>query len=425
MAATPLRDAYWRSLGRPVATRRRHTTVVGAGIVGLAAAAALTRSGRSVTVIDASEAVGQGTSLANGCQLSYGYVAPLAQPGLIPELPSLLLTKGAPLKIVPRFDPAQWRWMLQFLMACTPGKARKGSLELLALGKLSREETDLWMHDANREALHFCRSGKLVVLPSAASLAKAVAQMKLQEGLGPRQQAVSEAECLRLEPALQRFAGRIAGAIYTASECAVDSLELCRDLEQRLRERGCVFELGAKVQGFRQRQGRVTHLLTDRGEREVDELVLATGVQSAPLARQLGFNAPVYPLKGYSITARIVDSAAVPRVSVTDAAKKVVYARIGDRLRIAGVAEIRGHDYQVSAIRIEELVRHTREAFGSAVDVDAASSWTGLRPATPTSVPIIGASPLSNVFLNIGHGALGLTLAFGSARRLTELMDQR
>lgn len=416
-------DAYWRSPHNATGASGRHVTVIGAGIVGLATAAALTRAGHAVTVMDALAGVGEGTSFGNGCQLSYGYVAPLAQPGLLAELPHLLLARNAPLRIVPRMEPAQWLWMLRFLQGCTRARADKSSLELLALGQLSRQETELWLQGADHAALGFSRSGKLVVLPHAAALAKAEAQLAMQAPYGPPQQSISADACLRLEPALARLRGRIAGAIHTPSECAIDSLALCRNLEARLRARGVHFALGQRVQGFHRAQGRVTYIESDQGRQDVDLLVLATGAHSAAVARQLGFSVPVYPLKGYSITVPIRDPDAAPRMNITDASQKVVYARIGQRLRVAGVVEIRGHDERIDAARIDALVRHTREAFGDAVDLSAVSAWAGLRPATPDSVPIVARAPLSNVLLNIGHGALGLTLAFGSARRLVDLVD--
>lgn len=416
-------QSYWSMHPRARAPRHAHVTVIGAGIVGLTTAAALSRSGHEVTVIDAAAHVGRGTSFGNGCQLSYGYVAPLAQPSLLPELPSLLLAKNAPLKIVPRLDPAQWRWIMEFLLACRGSTARQSSLQLLALGSLSRHETQLWLRDADPAQLKYSETGKLVLLPSAQALAKAEAQVRLQAAHGPLQRCIGEDEALRIEPALARFKGRIAGAIHTPSECAIDSHALCLALERQLRARGVEFKLGHRVTGFARAGRRVAQLIANGQALDVDGLVLATGPATAAVARMLGFSLPVYPLKGYSITARIVDAAGVPRVSITDAARKVVYARIGDQLRVAGVAEIRGYDRSIQADRIAELVGHTRDAFGAAVDLDAVSEWSGLRPATPTSVPIIGASPLDNVFLNVGHGALGLTLAFGSAATIANKMS--
>jgi len=418
-------DGYWSAERRARSPQPGHVTVIGAGIVGLATAAALRREGHEVTVIDAAAQVGRGTSFGNGCQLSYGYVAPLAQPSLLPELPRLLLARNAPLRIVPRLEPAQWRWMAQFLLACRHSRAQQSSLELLALGHLSRQETDLWLRGCDREQLRFSQTGKLVLLPTALALAKAEAQLRFQAKHGPLQRSVSAAQALEIEPALARFAGRIAGAIHTPSECAIDSHALCLDMERELRARGVEFRLGTRVTGFERSGRRVTHLVADGQALAVDRLVLATGPATAAVGRMLGLSLPVYPLKGYSITARIVDPDGVPKVSITDGARKVVYARIGNQLRVAGVAEIRGYDSSIQAGRVAELVAHTREAFGTAVDLDSVSEWSGLRPATPTSVPIIGAAPLDNVFLNVGHGALGLTLAFGSAAMLAGQMHSR
>ncbi len=405
------------------AARTGHVTVIGAGIIGLTSAAALVRSGRTVTVLDAAARVGQGTSLANGCQLSYAYVAPLAQPAVLAELPRLLFARAAPLKIVPRWDPTQWRWLLGFLAACRASQAREGSLALLALASLSRADTDAWLRGTDRAALGFSDHGKLVLMPSAHALAGARRQMAMQAAVGPAQRAVSADECLDLEPALRGLRHRIAGAIYTPSDCAIDSAALCGDLQARLRARGVQFELGTRVTGFQRRGERLVRLETTRGARDVESVVLATGADCAAMTRQLGFRVHVYPLKGYSLTVPIRDPGAVPRVSVTDAARKVVYARIGQHLRVAGMAEIRGHDHRLESRRVEALKALTRDAFGDAVDVDAALPWTGLRPATPSSVPIIRQSPVRNLFLNVGHGALGLTLAFGAARRLVDVLD--
>jgi len=398
-----------------------HVTVIGAGIIGLASAAALVRAGRTVTVIDAAAGPGLGASAGNGCQLSYGYVTPLAQPGLLAELPRLMLAAQAPLKVRPRFDPAQWRWMLAFLAACRAPVAARATAALLTLGRLSRDETERWLAEANADALCFGRHGKLVLLPTAKALDAARRQMDLQAGLGPAQRVVNPDECLALEPALRAFRGRLAGAVYTADECVVDSLALCRDIAQRLRGLGVRFDYGVRVTGVRTGSGRVTELQTSAGRRPVQDLVLANGAGCAALGWTLGLRLPVAPLKGYSITARVRDPQGAPTMSITDAAAKVVYARVGDRLRVAGIAELRGDDARVDPRRIAQLVAGTRQAFGDAVDLDEVEPWTGMRPATPTSVPLIARSDqFSNLYLNVGHGALGLTLAFGSARRLAD-----
>jgi D-amino-acid dehydrogenase len=420
--AFPPAISYWEV---PVETvgHRAHVTVIGAGIVGLASAAALCRAGCDVTVVDAAPGPGRGASAGNGCQLSYGYVAPLAQPDLLAELPRLLLAAGAPLKIRPRFELAQWRWMLEFLGACRRPVARHSTLALLALGAVSRYETECWMADTDAAALSFGRHGKLVLLPTPQALKAARRQLELQAGRGPAQRVVSEAECMTLEPALGAFRGRVAGAVYTAGECVVDSFALCLDLERKLRQRGVVFEYGVRVTGFETRNGRIAAILADAGRRPVDNVLLASGSGCAALGRMLGVRLPVAPLKGYSITAQIRRSQAAPIISITDAARKIVYARLGNRLRAAGMAELAGEDHRLNPQRVAQLVESMCEAFGAGVDRDSIEPWTGLRPATPTSVPLIARSSKSpNLFFNVGHGALGLTLAFGSARRLADLI---
>lgn len=400
----------------------RHVTVIGAGIVGLASAASLARAGHQVTVVDRAAAVAQGASGGNGCQLSYGYVAPLAQPGLPADVPGLLLSRDGALRITPRLDLRQWRWMWEFLRACDASVAQRSTLELLALGALSRQETEQWIAGASAQELCFSRSGKLVLYATPASFDAGRRQLELQAPYGPPQFALPADGFLAHEPALGAFRGAVAGAVYTPDECAVDALALCRHLERVLRSRGVAFEYGVSVRGLRCDGAGVSHLLTDTGERGVDAVVLANGVGSAALAASAGVRVPVYPLKGYSITVPIMDPAAVPSVSVTDAKRKVVYARIGDRLRVAGFVEIGARDGEVDPRRIEQLKAYTQEAFGDGVDIGAAVPWAGLRPATPTSLPVVGRSHVGNLFLNVGHGALGLTLAFGTARRLIDAL---
>ncbi|WP_295857319.1 D-amino acid dehydrogenase [uncultured Xylophilus sp.] len=398
-------------------------TVIGAGIVGLTSAAALVRAGWKVTVIDAGPGVANGASRGNGCQLSYGYVAPLAQPSLLPELPQLLFAGDAPLALHPRLDIAQWRWMTSFLAACRRSVARRGALELLALGQRSREQTELWIEGSDAAALAFGRHGKLVLLPDAAAMATAQRQVDLQAGCGPEQQMLSEMQCLQIEPSLAAFRGRIAGAVYTPSECVVDSHALCIDLEQQLVKRGVTFKYETAVAGFDLDRRRISRIHTAAGTLPIDCLVLANGVGSAQLGRNLGIRIPVEPIKGYSITVPVTDVARAPTVSITDSSRKIVYARVGSKLRVAGMAELGTYDLRINPARVDQLINATRHAFGDSVNVGLAEAWVGLRPATPDSVPLIGRSPeYDNLYLNVGQGALGLTLAFGSADRLALAM---
>jgi D-amino-acid dehydrogenase len=397
--------------------------VLGAGIVGLATAYALHQRGMEVTVIDRGPP-GAGASGGNGAQLSYSYVQPLADPGIWKQLPQLLFAADSPLSVKPQWDPHQWRWGLQFLAACNGATSARSTAELLGLAALSRERFDA-MLQAERLDCDFSATGKLVLYSGAGAFGAAQRQMELQRAWGSAQQAVDAARCVELEPALARYQGRIAGAIHTPSECAADCLRVCQGLHALLAARGVRFVLGAEIDGFATAQGRIHAVRTRVGDMEADQFVLALGSASHGVARTLGVRLPVYPLKGYSITLDASDApGAAPRVSVTDAARKVVFARVGQRLRVAGMAELVGNDTRIPPARIASLCDATRAVFPDCSDFGEIRPWTGMRPATPTGVPVVGhrAGAPRNLLFNTGHGALGFTLAFGTAARVTELL---
>lgn len=402
-----------------------HVCVLGAGIVGLATAWQLERRGHQVTVIDRA-APGAGASGGNGAQLSYSYVQPLADPSIWKQLPKLLLSPTSPLKLRPQLDPLQWRWGLAFLAACNARTSRDTTAQLLALAALSRAGFEAMRAEVSPDC-DFSATGKLVLYASAASLEGARAQLELQRAMGSEQRIVSPDECVAIEPALAGYRDRMAGAVYTPSECAADCLKVCAELMRVLSARGVRFLLGTEARDFVRSGGRVAAVRTAQaGEVEADAFVMALGSASHRLGRALGTYLPVYPLKGYSITVD-VDPApgAAPRVNVTDSARKVVFARIGSRLRVAGMAELVGHDASIPATRIETLAAATRALFPHASRLEQLHPWTGMRPATPRGLPIIGRLPRapSNMLFNTGHGALGFTLAFGSAQQIAQTLE--
>jgi len=403
--------------------RPRHVAVLGAGIAGLATAWALHQRGLSVTVIDRAQP-GSGASAANGAQLSYAYVQPLADPGIWRQLPALLLAPDSPLRVRLQMDPRQWSWGLRFLAACRRRVSETTTRQLLALAARSRAQFDRMRALTGVEA-DFSAAGKLVVYQTADTLRAAERQAALQAQLGGSpQRVVGPQELLDIEPALAASAPRLAGGVYTPGDCAADCQRVCTGLHDWLRARGVQFVLDTPVTALQVRQGRVVAASTPRGAIEADAFVVATGHGSPALLRPLGVSLPVYPLRGYSVTvaARAADA---PRVSVTDAARKTVFARLGDRLRVAGMVELAGHDTAVSARRIAELLRTARDVFPAASDYVPLHTWAGLRPATPTGRPIAGRHPRgpANLWLNTGHGALGFTLAFGTADVVAEDLD--
>ncbi|KAB0586680.1 D-amino acid dehydrogenase [Comamonas kerstersii] len=404
-----------------------HVCVIGAGIVGLASGYALQQAGYEVSLVERAEAPAMGASGGNGAQLSYAYVQPLADPGIWASLPKLLLDKTSPLHMRWQLDPHQWSWLLQFLGACNAASSRATTQSLLTLAAQSRAALEATLQ---REQLNcdFHTPGKLVLQSTQVGLDGAARQLQLQAQLGgPQQHMVDAAEVARLEPALQHYVSQIAGAVYTPSECAIDCRKLCEALLALLRQRGAQVLLGCEVQQFQTQGSRITGVQTTRGVHQADHFVLAGGWESVPLARQLGVKRlPVYPLKGYSLTLDAGTAAEqLPRVSVTDSSRKVVFARIGERLRVAGMVEIVGADRALHLDRIERLREATHQVFPQLDIPDDLQPWTGMRPATPTGLPITGRMPggPQNLWLQTGHGALGLTLAFGSAQRLLEALD--
>ncbi len=397
--------------------------VLGAGIVGLSTAYELNRAGHDVTVIDRA-GPGSGASGGNGAQLSYSYVQPLADPGIWAQLPKLLLSPTSPLKIRPQLDVHQWRWGLQFLAACTAATSRSTTIALLKLAAQSRQGFDAMLAQ-EKLAVDFSSTGKLVLFSTAQSFAAAQKQMLLQREIGSVQEAISAERCMAIEPALGSYQQNITGAIYTPSECAADCLKTCHGLMALLSQRGVQFLLETPIEQIKTRAGAVVGIKTPRGEVESDQYVMALGAASAPLARQLDVHLPIYPLKGYSITVEVEDPSKAPAVSVTDSDRKVVFARIGSRLRVAGMAELAGYDTQVDSRQIQSLKASTQALFPQCSQFAELNPWAGLRPATPTALPLIGKHPKgpANMLFNVGHGALGFTLAFGSAARVAQLLN--
>lgn len=401
-----------------------HITIIGAGVIGVTSAYFLARQGHDVTLVEARSGPAEVSSQANGGQLSYSYVAPLAGPGVLPSVPGWLLRNDSPLRWRPTLDPRQWRWCLQFAMACNASTSQASTTSLQALSYLSRDVLHALLEQEPLDFAHV-RNGKLIAYRDAALLDKARAQVAYQAQLGAEQQVLSAAQTVDLEPALGALGAKLAGAVYTPSEEAGDCRLFTEGLFDRLQRMGNVQCLmSTQVEGFDlQGDRRIVAVRTSGGPVKTDAVVLAAGVATPALLRQFGADLPIYPLKGYSLTVPLApEDTTAPTISVTDYQRRIVYARLGDVLRIAAMVDIDGEPGLV-AERVELLKQQVNEAF-PALDLRHAEAWAGQRPATPTGVPIIGRGRAAdNLWINAGQGALGFTLACGSAALLTAQMS--
>ena len=401
--------------------------VLGAGVIGLTTAWCLAEAGHDVIIVDRHASTAKDASAANGGQLSYAFVAPLASPATLLKLPSLLLSPDSPMRIRAGLDPALISWGARFLLACRPAAVRETIAAQLALAALSRSELAR-LSQSLMLSFGLRTAGKLVVFRSRKEFdaaRRAVTATTGEDG----QQVLTPAECLALEPALRLDATELAGGIFTASEQVGDCAAFCAGLTFRLRrQRNVEWLLGADVIGPVRSGGRLVAVDTSKGHVQADRFVLCMGAASSAFARACGFYLPIYPLKGYSITLTPAPDARVHEAQRdgygTQAGIRTARARWthGDQGCRHRRSRKQQHDDRPG--RVDILRRASAELLG----IDAAGDvepWCGLRPMTPDSRPIIGWSPLDGLFVNSGHGMLGWTLACGSARLTADMIDRK
>ena len=400
--------------------------VLGAGVIGVTSAWYLAQAGHEVIVTDRNPQAGMETSFANGGQISASHAEPWAKPSVIPKMLGWLGREDAPLLFRPRADWAQWAWGLRFLMECMPGRFERNCRALAGLAAYSRdclralrESTGIRYDQLARGILHFATDARdFEVLARSAEAVRA---------LGVERQVKSAPECLALEPALKDSEDPVAGGVYTPGDESGDAYRFTQELARMAAERGVAFRFNSSLKAIEAQGGDVVAVRVGDEKIKADAYVVALGSYSPLLLRPLGIRVPVYPLKGYSVTLALgaEHAAAAPTVSLTDEARKIVISRLGKRLRAAGTAELNGYDTTVNSVRCAAIARRVRELFPGLGGITAYESWTGLRPATPNNVPIIGRGRLRNLFLNTGHGTLGWTLACGSGRALADLVSAR
>ncbi len=397
----------------------KHVAVIGGGVIGVTTAWALVCRGQEVTLIEANPELGKEASFANGGQLSYHYVSPLADAGVpVKALGWMLQGAAAPLRFQPRLSPQQWRWCLEFLLACRRSVNLRNGEHLLRLSLFSQAVLAQWRETHGLDGFAWRRNGKLVIHRSAKVFERAAINVGVDG-----QRVLDAKDCLAMEPTLESLRGKIVGGIFSEDDEAGDCHKFCLQLEKRLLASGRYQRIQGLVSGFEQSGNAVKAVQLSRGQRlGADHFVLSAGNGSGALAAKLGIRLSLYPLRGYSLSLSLTNHGTVPSTSVTDFDHKVVYARLGDQFRVAAMVDVGARDATPDPARLAALRKLCQAIFPQAGDYATASVWGGLRPSTPQGLPVIGASPFKNFWMNVGHGSLGFTLSSGSAQIISDLI---
>lgn len=401
--------------------------VLGSGIIGTATAWWLSQAGHEVVVVERRGGPAQETSRANGGQISVSYSEPWANPHTLLKVLKWLMRSDAPMAFRPRLDVHQWLWCAAFLRECLPQRLPANIQAMVAMSEYSLETLKSMRAELGIEYAHQAR-GILNFYRSAADFEASQEAAGLMRDYGLDRRIVGVDEMLDIEPALAGVRESLVGGDFTESDESGDVHMFTTGLADRARQAGVEFRFDCEITRLDSEGGQVraVELIGSDGRFErlvADAYVAALGSWTPQLVRPLGVACPVYPAKGYSATFPVLDSQGAPFVSLTDSANKVVFSRLGERLRMAGMAEIGGYSRGLNAARCKHLSELARELFPSALDFDNVDYWSGLRPSTPSNVPLIGRTRVGNLYLNTGHGTLGWTMGVGSGRALADIIS--
>jgi D-amino-acid dehydrogenase len=398
--------------------------VLGGGVIGVATAYYLARAGHAVTVLDRQPGPALETSFANAGEVSPGYASPWAGPGVPLKAIKWLTMKHGPLVIRPKLDPAMWIWMARMLRNCTAARYALNKSRMVRLAEYSRDilrdlraETGIAYDERSRGTLQLFRTRSQV-----GGTAGDVAVLK---NYGIPFQLLDRDGCIRVEPALASVREKIAGGLHLPGDETGDCQLFSEQLAILAEAFGVDFRYSIDIKGLAAEAGRISSVMTDQGSLSADAYVVALGSYSPLLLRRVGISLPVFPIKGYSITVPIVDAAHAPESTVMDETYKVAITRLGNRIRVGGMAEVAGYDLALHAARRATLQHSVGDLFGRGGDLARATFWTGLRPMTPDGTPVIGPAKYANLYLNTGHGTLGWTMACGSARVISDQISGR
>jgi D-amino-acid dehydrogenase len=399
--------------------------VIGAGVVGVASAYLLARANHEVVLIDVVAQPGCGASAGNAAQLSWTYGDAMASPALLKHLPAIIAGRDPAFRVRWRLDPDFLIWGLRFMANMTAQRWWNNTREILQLADESRQEMAKLLSEA-QIAFDYRVAGKLHLYPDAKGLAAARPTVERKRQLGFEQRVLSR-DAEEVEPALKGYQGEIAGAIYTPGDALGDAAAFCRQLTEFMVATFPVSTcFGRKVTGFDQRKGRLSAVrFADCDPLVVDAAVVTAGSLTHTLVADLPEAGEIQPVRGYSLTVPWKEGA--PRVSLTDVRRKIAFATIGERLRVGGLADIEQRGSGFDADRFGVLQEAARAVLPACFEHSSEEvRWSGERPMTPSSRPIIAPSRrMRGLYINAGHGMLGWTLALGSARRLASLIARQ
>jgi len=397
--------------------------VLGAGIIGVTSAYQLAKAGHEVTVIDRQQGPALETSFANAGEVSFGYCSPWAAPGIPMKAIKWLFMHHAPLILRPKVDGAMLSWLVKMLSNCTSERYAINKSRMLRLADYSRislaqlrEETGI-AYDERMQ-------GTLQLFRTQAQLDASAKDVKALAADGIPYKVLDPDGCVGVEPALRHVRGKIVGGLLTPKDETGDCFKFTNALAAKAIELGVKFQYGTTIKGLDVQGEQARAVMTDRGRLNADAIVIALGSYSPLLLKPLGISLSVYPVKGYSLTIPITDASRAPESTVMDETYKIAITRLGDRIRVGGMAEISGYTNDLGLARRQTLEHSVTDLFPGG-DVAKASFWSGLRPMTPDGTPVIGPTKIKGLFLNTGHGTLGWTMSSGSARVISDLVSGR
>ena len=397
--------------------------VLGAGIIGVTSAYQLAKAGHEVTVIDRQQGPALETSFANAGEVSFGYCSPWAAPGIPMKAIKWLFMHHAPLILRPKVDGAMLSWLVKMLSNCTSERYAINKSRMLRLADYSRislaqlrEETGI-AYDERMQ-------GTLQLFRTQAQLDASAKDVKALAADGILYKVLDPDGCVSVEPALRHVRGKIVGGLLTPKDETGDCFKFTNALAAKAIELGVKFQYGTTIKGLDVQGEQARAVMTDRGRLNADAIVVALGSYSPLLLKPLGISLSVYPVKGYSLTIPITDASRAPESTVMDETYKIAITRLGDRIRVGGMAEISGYTNDLGLARRQTLEHSVTDLFPGG-DVAKASFWSGLRPMTPDGTPVIGPTKIKGLFLNTGHGTLGWTMSSGSARVISDLVSGR